>query len=143
MTAEPMKARYAAAKALKNGDLAVCPVCESSFRKASVAQAFCSNNGKANCKDRYWHAVRGSTPRQPTQRSMAQLAADAAVRLAHSAELYVDVVDRYHAALLSGSAEGLPDMAQEVTRLRTSVLTGLEEHRAALQRADGGTNGKA
>lgn len=48
---------YETARAAKTGDAIVCPVCNTTFGKVNYQQAFCSNNGPANCKDRYWNLI--------------------------------------------------------------------------------------
>lgn len=46
---------YEASKAAKTGATCTCPACGKSFVKKSYQQAFCSNKGRANCKDTYWN----------------------------------------------------------------------------------------
>ena len=46
---------YEVAKATKTGSECKCPGCGSMFTKKSYQQAFCSNKGRNNCKDRYWN----------------------------------------------------------------------------------------
>ena len=46
---------YSKSKRAKVGDEAICPSCKRRFKKKSYQQAFCSNNGSGNCKDRYWN----------------------------------------------------------------------------------------
>lgn len=46
---------YHIAKAAKSGETVHCPTCTKAFVKKSYQQAFCSNKGAANCKDRYWN----------------------------------------------------------------------------------------
>ena len=47
------KAKYQQAKAAKTGVIIECPVCCTRFEKKSYQQAFCTNKGKGNCKDKY------------------------------------------------------------------------------------------
>lgn len=46
---------YEAAKAAKTGTDCKCPGCGTTFTKKSYQQAFCSNKGRNNCKDKYWN----------------------------------------------------------------------------------------
>jgi hypothetical protein len=46
---------YKAAKAAKVGETVACGCCNKKFVKRSYQQAFCSNRGNNNCKDRYWN----------------------------------------------------------------------------------------
>lgn len=46
---------YETAKAAKTGTECTCPGCAKPFKKKSYQQAFCSNKGHNNCKDRYWN----------------------------------------------------------------------------------------
>lgn len=46
---------YETAKAAKTGTQCTCPGCGKPFQKKSYQQAFCSNKGRNNCKDRYWN----------------------------------------------------------------------------------------
>ena len=48
---------YDEAKAAKTGTVIECPVCHKRFRKKSYQQAFCSNKGRDNCKDKYWNTM--------------------------------------------------------------------------------------
>jgi hypothetical protein len=52
-----MKAKYAVAKNSIAGAVIECPCCLKRFRKASYQQAFCSNKGRGNCKDKFWNTV--------------------------------------------------------------------------------------
>lgn len=58
-SAGSLKPFYDAAKSAKTGETISCPVCKKQFVKRSYQQAFCSNKGKSNCKDKYWNQ---STP---------------------------------------------------------------------------------
>jgi hypothetical protein len=57
---------YDAAKAAKTGTECKCPSCGKTFTKKSYQQAFCSNKGRNNCKDRYWNRATN----QRSERSM-------------------------------------------------------------------------
>ena len=46
---------YEAAKAAKTGTVCRCPSCGKEFIKKSYQQAFCSNKGRGNCKDKFWN----------------------------------------------------------------------------------------
>ncbi len=52
-----MRAAYQAARQAKVGSMIECPTCRREVRKRSYQQVFCSNKGRANCKDRYWNTV--------------------------------------------------------------------------------------
>jgi len=52
--ASPTK-KYTSAKKAPVGSVVRCPVCGRTFKKRSYQQAFCSNKGRGNCKDRYWN----------------------------------------------------------------------------------------
>lgn len=58
---------YEVAKATKTGNECKCPGCGNTFKKKSYQQAFCSNKGRNNCKDRYWN-------RASDERSMRAMA---------------------------------------------------------------------
>ena len=58
---------YETAKATKTGTECTCPGCAKPFKKKSYQQAFCSNKGRNNCKDRYWN-------RASDERSMRAIA---------------------------------------------------------------------
>ena len=47
--------KYTSAKKAPVGSVVRCPVCGRSFKKKSYQQAFCSNKGRGNCKDKYWN----------------------------------------------------------------------------------------
>lgn len=49
--------KHNAAKKAKTGVQIECPTCSKVFKKRSYQQAFCSNKGRGNCKDRYWNIV--------------------------------------------------------------------------------------
>ena len=44
---------YNAAKSAQVGSTIICPICGKQFKKKSYQQAFCSNKGRGNCKDRF------------------------------------------------------------------------------------------
>ena len=46
---------YHIAKSAKVQSRIKCPSCNRIFIKKSYQQAFCSNKGRGNCKDRYWN----------------------------------------------------------------------------------------
>lgn len=46
---------YTHAKDAKTGAVVHCPTYTKTFTKKSYQQAFCSNKGTANCKDRFWN----------------------------------------------------------------------------------------
>jgi len=46
---------YKAAKAAPVGSQIKCAECGKKMIKKSYQQAFCSNKGRGNCKDRYWN----------------------------------------------------------------------------------------
>ena len=58
---------YEVAKATKTCNECKCPGCGNTFKKKSYQQAFCSNKGRNNCKDRYWN-------RASDERSMRAMA---------------------------------------------------------------------
>lgn len=49
--------RYAINKAAKVGATIACACCGKKFTKRSYQQAFCSNKGRDNCKDKYWNVT--------------------------------------------------------------------------------------
>ena len=51
------KIQYDYNKKAKTGSIIVCPVCQKNFIKKSYQQAFCSNKGKSNCKDKFWNVA--------------------------------------------------------------------------------------
>jgi len=60
-----MKIMYKAANKAKVGDKIKCPYCKKKIIKTTYHKIFCSNrktNGKENCKDYYWNAVRDTNP---------------------------------------------------------------------------------
>ena len=48
---------YKTTKAAKVGTMVACGCCNAKFIKRSYQQAFCSNRGANNCKDRYWNEM--------------------------------------------------------------------------------------
>ena len=56
-TREEMKRLYGVARIASVGSKIRCPVCRNLHVKTSYQKVFDRNNGRANCKDRYWNTI--------------------------------------------------------------------------------------
>ena len=54
---EKMKEQYEANKNAYINQQCKCPSCGTGFTKKKAAQAFCTSQGKTQCKDFYWNNV--------------------------------------------------------------------------------------